>query len=141
LAGGVIFFALIGPGDAEYAASVAGSGVEGSVGGEGQRPDVFGFGIEVFGGLAVFDAIDFSFGGTGGVDRLAVGGEGEDFGAIGGPDYAWSSRLIYAEHAASMASGCVEGSFGSGYYAPDYGLLGGEEGVQFGGQSEAPVPA
>ena len=68
------------------------------------------------------------------VFRITGPNQGEDFGTVGGPDYSRSSRLIYAEDSASVACGCVEGTFGSGYQAPDYGLFGGEEGVEFWGQ-------
>ena len=47
----------------------------------------FVFGIEVLGGLAVLDAIDFAVGRTGGVDVVVrINGDGEDFGTVGGPD-------------------------------------------------------
>ena len=142
LAGGVICFALARPGDAEDAAAVAGARVERAIGRERERPDVFRFRIEVFRGLAVFDAIDFSVGRTGRIDDAGfIDGDGEDLGAVGGPEQLRGSVWFDAEDAAAMAGGGVERAIRRGRDAPDDGLFGGEKGVELRGERKAAVAA
>src|ERR1019366_10262289 len=55
-------FAVPGAIHTENLALLAGAHVERAIGAHGQRPDVACFGREVFGGLAVLDAVDLAIG-------------------------------------------------------------------------------
>ena len=50
-------------------------------------------------------------------------------------------RRVDAEDAAAMAGGGIERAVGPGGNAPDDGLFGGEEGIEFRGEGEAAVAA
>src|SRR5260370_36374955 len=65
-------FAVTGAIHAEDLALFAGADVESAIGANSQRPDVACFGREVFGGLAVLDAVDLTIGRSGGVKRAGA---------------------------------------------------------------------
>ncbi|MBA3973340.1 MAG: hypothetical protein C0504_03870 [Candidatus Solibacter sp.] len=122
------------------AAVVAGGDEQGSVGGEGERPDVFRLGVIEFADLGAGDFEDTAVGGSSGVDSAArVDGEGEDFGLGGGPDGRGLAVGGDAIKASAVAGAEVERAVGGGSDAPDAGFTGREESIEAGGEGEAAV--
>ena len=102
-------FAVAGAIHAEDLALFAGADVEGAIGAHGQRPDVARFGREVFGGLAVLDAVDLAIGRGAGVNRAGmIHREGENLGLGRGPKQRALAGAIDLVQAAAMSGGGVD---------------------------------
>ena len=142
LAGLVIELALARRGDPVNLPLIAGADIERSIGRAGERPDIAGLRVEVFDGLAVFDAVYLAVGRSARVDRaVIIHGDGEDLGLIGRPVQRCFAVLIDAVDASAMAGGSVQRLIGCLGDGPDNRLVGSEDGLHFGSEREPPLAA
>src|SRR5664280_3743083 len=121
----------------EDLALLAGAHVEGAIGAHGQRPDVARLGREVFGDLAILDAVDLAIGRGAGVKRTgAIHGEGENLGLGRGPQQRALGGTFDLVQAAAMSGSGVDRAVGGLGQGPDDGLIAGEQGLDLGGEGE-----
>src|SRR5512143_341414 len=94
-------------------ALLAGADIQGTVGREGQRPDVTLTGSEVFGGAAVLDAVHLAIGRGAGVNRAsAVDGDRVDLRLIGSSDHGAIARGVNFQKTAAIAGTEIERAIG-----------------------------